>query len=419
MADEPQQPLAIRGREIRQVENDIALFDTAKFEHFNRIATGMALASLVPKHLKSEAQNYETYVKESAANCLMVINQAERWGIDPFACAAETYVIGGKLGYQGKLIAGIINTRSNVVGGLKSIFNNGKNDDLAIAVYGALRAIPREEFKETVLPLLQRLVQDDDKTTLAELDALDVLAVRLAVGQARTDNKMWKNDPEQKLVYSASIRWARRYRPEIILGVKIDDDIEREVELPKALTGGLVGSSTETPARTVSVEVLPAEKAKTTTTRTTKAKPTETPAQAPAQAPEAEKPKEEEKKAAPSVPPPPPADDFPGAEPEPEQQQQQPAPTKGKLAPMTEEEPAPGGDDTEDDGTASAENLIRKARAAGFNETHLRTMAIRMRLCEPVDSFKDIKPSKLQDIFDDWETALDAMASIKAKEAKK
>jgi len=48
--------------------------------------------------------------------------------------------------------------------------------------------------------------------------------VKVSVGQAKNDNQMWKKDPEQKLAYTGATKWARRWCPEILLGILIDDD---------------------------------------------------------------------------------------------------------------------------------------------------------------------------------------------------
>src|SRR5690242_1685779 len=98
-------------REIRVVEDNSTLahlMDTAKFEHCYRIAEAMSRASLIPRHLKGGTP------QETAANCFLVVNQALRWHMDPFAVAPETYEVGGKLGYQGKLVAAVINTRAGL-----------------------------------------------------------------------------------------------------------------------------------------------------------------------------------------------------------------------------------------------------------------------------------------------------------------
>lgn len=185
------------GREIRVVEsNSVALFDTAKFEHMQRIANVMAMASLIPEHLKSKAQNREQAHNETLSNCFMLVNQASRWNVDPFSIAPETYAMKGKLAYQGKLVAAIVNTRASLKRNLDYTFT-GAGDELEVTVIG--------EFEH----------EDQPRT------------VRVKVRDAKTDNKIWKDDPEQKLVYTGAVKWARRYCPEVLLGVLTDDDLER------------------------------------------------------------------------------------------------------------------------------------------------------------------------------------------------
>jgi len=63
------------------------------------LATVMAKAKLVPKDLQG-----------SPSDCLMVVMQAKRWRMDPFAVAQECSVIQGKLMHSGKLTAAVVNT---------------------------------------------------------------------------------------------------------------------------------------------------------------------------------------------------------------------------------------------------------------------------------------------------------------------
>lgn len=194
---------------IRVVEDNgplAHLMDTARFEHLQRIATIMANASLIPDHLKGNNS------QQTLGNCFLVVNQSLRWGLDPFAVAAETYSVGGKLGFQGKLVAALVNARANLQGKLRYEFS-GAGDERTVNVVG--------QFKD----------EETERT------------VTLSVGQARTKNQMWTSDPDQKLIYSAATKWARRHCPEVLLGVLTDDDIDRIAE-NRAITQG--------PAREVS-----------------------------------------------------------------------------------------------------------------------------------------------------------------------
>lgn len=226
-------------REIRVVEDDSPLsfmMDSAKFEHCYRIAEAMSRASLLPKHLRGATK------EETAANCFLVVNQAMAWRLNAFLIAPETYEVGGKLGFQGKLVASVINTRAGIKNNLAFTFSGEKStDSYTVEVSGTF-------------------VNEDEPRTLT-----------VSVGQAKTSNSMWTKDPEQKLCYTGAIRWARRYAPEVVLGVSTEEDLEamrdeariiaaKPVKTPKfeGLAPQLVdlsasdGKGSETPAGTLS-----------------------------------------------------------------------------------------------------------------------------------------------------------------------
>lgn len=164
--------------------------DGKRFEQVCRTARLMAHQSFCPKHLKGVSE------EEGIANCFQVVCQALRWGFDPFAIKDETYVVQNKLGYSGKLVAAVINARARLKRRLDYRFS-GEGLDRAVTVIGWFEG------------------EEEPRTAT------------LSVRQAKTSNAMWTNDPDQKLVYSGVIRWARRWCPELVLGVLTDDDLEK------------------------------------------------------------------------------------------------------------------------------------------------------------------------------------------------
>jgi len=173
------------------------LLDTARFEHCYRIAKLMASASLIPDHLKIGRDKRPLEPEQIAANCFMIVNQSLRWGFDPFSVAPETYVVGGKLAFQGKLIMAAINALAGLEERLNFTFT-GKvgTPELTITVSGRFKG------------------------------EREARTVSVSVAQARTDNDMWKKDPEQKLVYTGSIKWARRHCPEVVMGIMLEDEMD-------------------------------------------------------------------------------------------------------------------------------------------------------------------------------------------------
>jgi hypothetical protein len=156
-----------------------------------QLATMMSQAKLVPAALQ-----------KSPADCLMVIQQAIRWQMDPFAVAQECSVIQGKLMHSGKLVAAVINARGNLASRL-SFSYEGEGDNRSITVTGRL---------------------------YGESEARSV-TVRLK--DAKTANAMWQRQPDQQLMYHGSRVWARRHTPELMLGVYSPEEFDEAPATPR------------------------------------------------------------------------------------------------------------------------------------------------------------------------------------------
>lgn len=155
-----------------------------------QLAELMATAKLVPAGLQ-----------KSPADCLMVIQQAIRWDMDPFAVAQECSVIQGKLMHSGKLVAAVVNARGNLTQRLKYIYS-GEGDALQITVTGLLQG------------------------------ELETREVTVKIKNAKTNNAMWTKQPEQQLMYHGVRVWARRHTPELMLGVQSPEEFDEGPRRP-------------------------------------------------------------------------------------------------------------------------------------------------------------------------------------------
>lgn len=144
----------------------------------------MAQASLVPTHLQGKA-----------GDCLLVVMQAQRWGMDALSVAQCTSVVRGKLCYEGKLVAAVLYAMGAIEGRLKYKYS-GDGDNRKIVVTGRVRG------------------ENED------------VSIEGTVGKWKTDNAAWKNQPDDMLAYRGTRQWARRYAPESLLGVNTPDEIE-------------------------------------------------------------------------------------------------------------------------------------------------------------------------------------------------
>lgn len=150
-----------------------------------RFAEVMCKADIaLPKHLRG-----------NAGACMAVALQAMEWDMSPFAVASKSYAVNGQIAYEAQLIAAVVNSRSGIQGRLKYHYE-GEGDSLVCTVTGKLDG---EEYAYTSPPF----------------------------GKITPKNSpLWKTDPEQQLGYYSSRAWARRYTPEVLLGVYDREEIQ-------------------------------------------------------------------------------------------------------------------------------------------------------------------------------------------------
>ena len=155
------------------------------FDQAIQLANMMATGKLVPAALQ-----------KSPGDCLMVIEQAMRWGMSPFAVAQEVSVIQGKMMFSGKIVAAALHSAPGLLVGRLDYKFSGTGADLEVEVIGHLRG------------------EDQART----------VSVRLA--DAKTTNQHWQKSPEQMLTYHAARVWARRHAPEVMLGVYSPEEMQ-------------------------------------------------------------------------------------------------------------------------------------------------------------------------------------------------
>jgi len=150
-----------------------------------RLAEMMAKGKMVPDHLRNPS------------DMLMVIEQACRWGMSPFAVAQCTAIVRGRISYEGKLVSAAINASGVLQGRLDYVFS-GEGPTRAVTATGTMRG--EDKPREVIVTL----------------------------ASAKTDNEHWKKSPDQMLTYHAARVWARRHAPEVMLGVYSPEEFPAE-----------------------------------------------------------------------------------------------------------------------------------------------------------------------------------------------
>lgn len=176
-------------------QTGLSLFDTGTFEQMGMIASKLASSSLIPQSLRAEKKGQqwiEFPPEQVAANCFRIVEQAQRWGMSPFAVVDCASVVHGKLMWEGKLIAAALEATEGIT---LDYDYSGSGVHRKVAVSGRRPG--------------------SDK----------ILTVEGSVSDWKTDQ--WKGSAfDQRLAYRGAREWARRYSPGAILGVYATDEIE-------------------------------------------------------------------------------------------------------------------------------------------------------------------------------------------------
>jgi hypothetical protein len=207
-------PAPARAVKVYEPVTDVVpILDTARFEHMQRIATIMAGSSLIPDSLRiggSGDNKYELAPATVVANCFLIVNQAVRWGMDPFAVAGSTSVVHGRLMYEGKLVAAVLESKL----GLQLRYEFGKWDNATETLDTTV-----EGTGDSLGVRVSGQRAGDEEPVFIEG----------SVGQWKTtgSNSPWRAGAfKRQLRYRGTREWSRAYSSGLMLGVITDDELD-------------------------------------------------------------------------------------------------------------------------------------------------------------------------------------------------
>lgn len=218
----PSTALAVRPH--RQLVADvIPIFDSARFEHYGRIASVMAQSTLVPATLRAGDRD------AAIANCIQVVEFADRANMSPFAVAQCASVVFGKLMFEGKLVDAMLQTKLGIELNCYYTGERGSSDRRVYVTDATLTEEQYEALAPGSYPFGLRMIDGsiDEWKTFEKGGAV---------------NAMWRGGPQSddQLAYKGKRTWSRRYKPGVMLGVITDDEAQdfedRRLEAPTPTT---------------------------------------------------------------------------------------------------------------------------------------------------------------------------------------
>lgn len=212
--------IATTENQTQKIDNVSILTNGELFNRLRTLSEVMANSgNFVPEHFRGKPDA-----------CMAVVMQAARWGMDPFAVAQKTHIVGnsGVLGYEAQLVISVINSMAPT------------KDRLNYDWFGPWEKIIGRFVEKTsgkgnkyIAPGWN--LADEAGVgirvwaTLKGEDKPRVLELMLSQAQVR-NSTLWASDPRQQLAYLGAKRWSRLYCPDVILGVYTPDELEEREE---------------------------------------------------------------------------------------------------------------------------------------------------------------------------------------------
>lgn len=198
--------VADRLRDVKSFDPGLGSYTFSNLGEVVRFADLMCKAGeMLPEHLRNRP-----------ALCMAVTMRATHWGFDPFALAMETYQAkqGGPIGYQAKVFVAALRSA-----GIK----------LRYRYEGTVTMLEKPVTSYKGNKIAERTATGDRKcVAYASIDGETLEYETMTLDQITIKNSpLWHNDPDQQLAYAAGRGWARRYRPDLIMGAYSSDEVEQ------------------------------------------------------------------------------------------------------------------------------------------------------------------------------------------------
>jgi hypothetical protein len=155
----------------------------------------------VPKHLRDQP-----------GACLRIIQQAMAWEMDPWGVASKSYAVNEVLAYEGQLIIAVIKKWAPVKEKVWRPIYEGEGADRKCTI-----TVHHAESGEEITyksPIIGKNLGTEVKAPGPAY-----------VGIWPKNSPLWVSEPDQQLYYYSMRAMARRYFPEILLGVYDRDEV--------------------------------------------------------------------------------------------------------------------------------------------------------------------------------------------------
>lgn len=142
-------------------------------------------SEMVPKHFQGKP-----------ADCFIMVQLADRFGMDVFSLMQASYVVHGRPGFEGKLVAALMNSSPLIIGRVQYEENGAKGDDYGVRAWATDSATGKPVYGPWITWRLVKAEGWDDKP-----------------------GSKWKTMPDQMFHYRAVSWFGKRHYPDRLMGI--------------------------------------------------------------------------------------------------------------------------------------------------------------------------------------------------------
>lgn len=135
------------------------------------------------------------HLRKNPGACLAVVMQAVEWRFSPFAVANKSYVVNDRIAYESQLLHAVVEARAPLAKRLEVEYQ-GEGPTRQCTITGTFL--------------------DDEVRTYTSPMVKDIKV---------KNSPLWVGDPDQQLFYFASRSWARRWVPDVLMGVYTKEEL--------------------------------------------------------------------------------------------------------------------------------------------------------------------------------------------------
>jgi len=217
------------------------------FEFSQRVARALASSSLVPEAYRllvpkgryGKARDEMVENPNAIANCMIALNMADRMKADPLMVMQNLHIIEGRPSWSSQFVIAMLNNSGRFTP-LQFRLTRGEPVSLTYeqmvwddTVRDKVPVKKTANFRQ-----LSCIAYAKDKATGELLESPEItMEMAVAEGWFGRNGSKWQTIPELMIRYRSAAFFGRLYAPEVLMGIRTDDEVREILEAERDMAG--------------------------------------------------------------------------------------------------------------------------------------------------------------------------------------